>query len=218
MAWHVPEIAHPDVPALDLLTVILGEGHSSRLYRKVREESGLAFAISAFSYTPGDPGILGVDAILDPQNREATQDLILQMIEDVRRDGVTAEELAKGKKIVLSQELASLRTMRGQATDLGTNWFLTRNLNFSREYLDKIQKVTLDDIKRVAVQYLTDENLTIVSLNPKGSLSSKSETAVPAVIGKSKNSSCPTAACAGAGRCAPASDCDVGGVSGRLIS
>ena len=77
------------------------------------------------------------------------------MIEDVRRDGVTAEELAKGKKIVLSQELASLRTMRGQATDLGTNWFLTRNLNFSREYLDKIQKVTLDDIKRVAVQYLT---------------------------------------------------------------
>src|SRR6476661_1209658 len=184
MAWHVPEISHPDVPALDLLTVILGEGHSSRLYRKVREESGLAFAISAFSYTPGDPGILGVDAILDPQNRVATQDLILQMIEDVRRDGVTAEELAKGKKIVLSQELASLRTMRGQATDLGTNWFLTRNLNFSRKYLDKIQKVTLDDIRRVAIQYLTDENLTIVSLNPKGSLRSKSETAVPAVIGQ----------------------------------
>ena len=184
MAWHVPEISHPDVPALDLLTVVLGEGHSSRLYRKAREESGLAFAISAFCYTPGDPGILGIDAILDPQNREATQDLILQMMEDVRRDGVTAEELAKGKKIVLSQELASLRTMRGQATDLGTNWFLTRNLNFSREYLDKIQKVTLDDIKRVAVQYLTDENLTIVSLNPKGSLRSKSETAVPAVIGQ----------------------------------
>ena len=184
MAWHVPEIAHPDVPALDLLTVILGEGHSSRLYRKVREESGLAFAISAFSYTPGDPGILGVDAILDPQNREATQNLILQIMEDVRRDGVTAEESAKGKKIVLSQELASLRTMRGQATDLGTNWFLTRNLNFSREYLDKIQKVTLDDIKRVAVQYLTDENLTIVSLNPRGSLKSKSEAAVPAVIGQ----------------------------------
>jgi zinc protease len=184
MAWHVPEIAHPDVPALDLLTVILGEGHSSRLYRKVREESGLAFSISAFCYTPGDAGILGVDAILDPQNREATQNLILQMLEDVRRDGVIAEELAKGKKIVLSQELASLRTMRGQATDLGTNWFLTRNLNFSREYLDKIQKVTLDDIKRVAVQYLTGENLTIVSLNPKGSLKSKSETAVPAVIGQ----------------------------------
>src|SRR5437764_2076463 len=182
MAWHVPEITHPDVPALDLLSVILGEGHSSRLYRKVREESGLAFSISAFSYTPGDPGILGVDAILDPKNRSAAQSLILQMIEDIRCNGVSAEELAKGKKIALSQELASLRTMRGQATDLGTNWFLTRNLNFGREYLEKVQKVTLDDIKRVAIQYLSEENLTVVSLNPKGSLISKSAVTAPVAI------------------------------------
>src|SRR5437763_1704774 len=166
------------------LSVILGEGHSSRLYRKVREESGLAFSISAFSYTPGDPGILGVDAILDPKNRSAAQSLILQIIEDIRRDGVSAEELAKGKKIALSQELASLRTMRGQATDLGTNWFLTRNLNFGREYLEKVQKVTLDDIKRVAIQYLSEENLTVVSLNPKGSLVSKSALSAPVAIGE----------------------------------
>src|SRR5205809_5404113 len=184
MAWHVPEIAHPDVPALDLLTVILGEGHSSRLYRKVREESGLAFAISAFSYTPGDPGLLGVDAVLDPKNRSAAQSLILQIIGEIRHNGVTAEELAKGKKIALSQELASLRTMRGQATDLGTNWCLTRNLNCGREYLEKVQKVTLDDIKRVAIQYLSEENLTIVSLNPKGSLTSKRDVAAAAATGE----------------------------------
>src|SRR5437588_7517614 len=184
MAWHVPEIAHPDVPALDLLSVILGEGHSSRLYRKVREESGLAFSISAFSYTPGDPGLLGVDAVLDPKNRSAAQSLILQIIEDIRHNGVTAEELAKGKKIALSQELASLRTMRGQATDLGTNWFLTRNLNFGREYLEKVQKVTLDDIKRVAIQYLSEENLNIVSLNPKGALTPKSDVAAAAATGE----------------------------------
>src|SRR5204863_5692336 len=183
MAWHVPEIAHPDVPALDLLAVILGEGHSSRLYRRIREESGLAFAISAFSYTPGDPGILGLDAILDPKNRSAAQELIFHTIEDIRRNGATAEELGKGKKIALSQELASLRTMRGQATDLGTNWFLTRNLNFSREYLEKVQKVTIDDIKRVATQYLSEENLTIVSLNPKGSIAPKKEAATPHTVG-----------------------------------
>src|SRR5438445_689647 len=184
MAWHVPEISHPDVPALDLLSVILGEGHSSRLYHKVREESGLAFSISAFSYTPGDPGLLGVDAVLDPKNRSAAQSLILQIIEDIRRNGVTAEELAKGKKIALSQKLASLRTMRGQATDLGTNWFLTRNLNFGREYLEKVQKVTIDDIKRVAIQYLSEENLTIVSLNPKGALTSRSDVLAPVALGE----------------------------------
>src|SRR5437764_15015520 len=184
MAWHVTEISHPDVPALDLLSVIFGEGHSSRLYGKGREGLGLGFVIPGLCYAPGDPGILGVGAILDPQKRGATQALILQRMENVRRDGVSAEEVAKSKKIVLSQELASLRTMRGQATDLGTNWFLTRNLNFSREYLDKIQKVTLYDIKRVAVHYLTNDNLTVVSLSPMGSLKLKSEVAVPALIGQ----------------------------------
>jgi len=74
--------------------------------------------------------------------------------------------------------------MRGQATDLGTNWFLTRNLNFGREYLEKVQKVTIDDIKRVAIQYLSEENLTIVSLNPKGALTSRSDVLAPVALGE----------------------------------
>src|SRR5438874_8984619 len=48
LAWHIPEVTNPDVPALDLLSTILGDGRSSRLYRRVREEAGLAFRISAF--------------------------------------------------------------------------------------------------------------------------------------------------------------------------
>src|ERR1041384_8190319 len=47
MAWHIPELTNPDVPALDLLSTILGDGRSSRLYRRVREEAGLAFSVSA---------------------------------------------------------------------------------------------------------------------------------------------------------------------------
>src|SRR6185437_3812366 len=80
LAWHVPEITHPDVPALDLLSIILGEGRSSRLYRQVREDRGLAYAVSAFSYTPGDPGILGVDATVDPSKREPAEQLILRIV------------------------------------------------------------------------------------------------------------------------------------------
>ncbi len=184
LAWHVPEVTHPDVPELDLLSVILGDGRSSRLYRRVREEAGLAYAISAFSYTPGDPGLLGVDATVDPKKREAVQQLVLQIIDEVKQAGVTPEELMKAKKKSLSQHLNSLTTMRGQASDTGSNWLLTRNLNFSRDYLDAVQKVTLDDIKRVAAKYLTNENLTVVSLNPKGSLVAKAEAARPVTAGE----------------------------------
>jgi zinc protease len=177
LAWHIPEITHPDVPALDLLSAILGDGRSSRLYRRVREEAGLAFGVSAFSYTPGDPGLLGVDATVDPKKRDAAEQLILQIINEVKQAGVTADELMKAKKMALSHHLDSLTTMRGQASDLGSNWLMTRNLNFSRDYLTAVQKVTLDDVRRVAAKYLVDQNLTVTSLNPKGSLAAKVEAA-----------------------------------------
>src|SRR5437867_4039415 len=184
LAWHIPEVTNPDVPALDLLSSILGDGRSSRLYRRVREEAGLAYSISAFSYTPGDPGLFGIDSIVDPKKREAAEQLVLQIIDEVKQGGVTADELMKAKKISLSHHLGALTTMRGQASDIGSNWLLTRNLNFSRDYLDAAQKVTLDDIKRVAAHYLTNENLTVVSLNPKGSLLAKTEAAKPISAGE----------------------------------
>src|SRR5205807_1449702 len=97
LAWHIPEVTNPDVPALDLFSTMLGP------------------------------------------------------------------------------HLGALTTMRGQASDIGSNWLLTRDLNFSRHYLDAVQKVTLDDIKRVAATYLTENNLTVISLSPKGSLAGKAE-------------------------------------------
>jgi len=186
-AWHIPEVTHPDVPALDLLAGILGDGRSSRLYQRVREQSALAYSVAAFSYTPGDPGVFGVDATVDPKKRDPAEQLILQLIEELKRSGATAAELAKAKKTSLSHHLHALTTMRGQASDLGSNWVLTRNLDFSRDYLAAVQKVTLDDLRRVAAKYLVDQNLTVVSLNPKGSLSGKTverKSAPPADIQK----------------------------------
>jgi zinc protease len=183
LAWHIPELTHPDVPALDLLAGILGDGRSSRLYRRVREQAGLAFSVSAFSYTPGDPGLLGVDATVDPKKRDDAEKLILQIIDEVKQAGVTAEELMKAQKMALSHHLGALTTMRGQASDIGSNWLLTRNLDFSRDYLSAVQKVTLDDVRRVAAKYLVDQNLTVTSLNPKGSLAGKEEVAKPVAAG-----------------------------------
>ena len=177
LAWHIPALTHPDVPALDLLSTILGDGRSSRLYRRVREEAGLVYGISAYSYTPGDPGLLGVEATTEPEKRDATQQVVLEIIAEVAQSGVTAEELAKAKKISLSHHLAALTTMRGQASDLGSNWFLTRNLNFTRDYLDAVQQATGDDLRRVAANYLTPDNLTITSLNPQGALAKQSDAA-----------------------------------------
>ena len=168
LSWHVPGITHPDVPALDVLATVLGDGRSSRFYQRVREQKRLAHAISAFSYVPSEPGLFGIDAMTDPDKREAAETAALEILAEIGRDGISAPELVKAKRVILCNQMNALVTMRGQASDLGSNWLLTGNLDFSRDYLDAVQRVQPEDIARVTRRYLDPENLTIVTLDPAG--------------------------------------------------
>lgn len=184
MAWHIPELTHPDVPALDVLAVVLGSGRSSRMYKRLREDSGHVHSIDAWCYAPGQPGLFGVDAVLDPEKRGVVEAEVLAMLEEVRTSGITEAELEKAKRMSLSHQLGAVTTMRGRASDLGSNWLLTRNLDFSRDYLAAIQRVTVADITRVLARYCTDSNLTVTSLNPLGSLSSTAGKVAVAATGE----------------------------------
>ncbi len=180
LSWHIPNVTHPDVPALDVLATALGEGRSSRLYRQVREERKLVHFISAFSYVPAQPGLFGVDATTDPDKREAAETATREIIAQIQRDGLTAPELEKAKRSILSNQLGALVTMRGQASDIGTNWLLTGNLDFSRDYLQAIQQVSVDDIALVARRYLRDDKCTVCTLDPEG-FGTKAAQAAPVV-------------------------------------
>ena len=166
-AWHVPAVTHPDVPALEVLATALGDGRSARLYRRVRE-TGFAHGASAWSYVPGHPGLFGLDLTTDPDKRAKALEVSFEVIAEVLQRGLEAAEIAKAKKIILANQLHGLSTMRGQANDLGANWMLTGNLNFTRDFLSAIARVTNEDIIRVSRQYLHDQNLTITSVNPTG--------------------------------------------------
>jgi zinc protease len=179
IAWHIPELTHPDVPALDLLALILGDGRSSRLYRRVREELALVHGIHAWCYTPGQPGLFGVETLLDPCQREAALAELFAQIEHLKTDGVTPGELAKALKQALSGHLNNLATTRGRASDIGSNWLLTRSIGFTRDYLIALESVTPADITRVARTYFTERNLTVTSVNPKAGLAAVSQVAPP---------------------------------------
>ena len=166
-AWHVPAVTHPDVPALEVLATALGDGRSARLYRRVRE-TGLAHGASAWSYVPGHPGLFGIDVTSDPNQREKALHASFDVVAEVLHGGLDPRELAKAKKIILANQLHGLSTMRGQASDLGSNWLLTGNLNFTRDFLNAIAAVTNDDIVRIARAHLRESNLTIASVNPPG--------------------------------------------------
>ena len=182
LAWHVPPASHADIPALDVAAVVLGSGRSSQLYKSLREDLAIVHSVDAWCYALTHGGLFGIDAVLDPGKREQVEAEVLRLVAHVREEGVTAQELSKAKKAALSHQLQAVTTMRGRASDLGSNWLLTRNLDFSRDYLAAVQRVTPADIQRVLGRYLNDRNLTVVSLNPTGSLArvKSTETAVTA--------------------------------------
>ena len=85
----------------------------------------------------------------------------------MKKPGVTAAELEKAKRRSLSGHLSSLTTMRGKASDLGSNWLLTRNLNFSNEYLAAAPARDGGGYRSASCTPISyDNNLTISSLNP----------------------------------------------------
>ncbi len=170
LAWHIPSVTHPDVYPLDVLAIVLGQGNSSRLYRELRQKRGLVLGIDAGSYTPGYPGIFVIEATADPAKREAAIAGIREQVKELVQQPITEEELHKAIKMSTSSHLERLKTMQGQASDIAQNEFLVGDPNFSDVYLENLRKVTRDDLQRVIQTYFTDNNLTITTLNPPGTL------------------------------------------------
>ncbi len=169
LAWHTPDIRHADTPALDVLSTLLGSGRSSRLYQAVREKANLVHSVNAWIYTPSMAGLFGVSAVCDGERFAAARDLILAELDRMKTDLVGASELAKAVKQFTAATLSTRKTMEGQAQDLGSNWMVARDLNFSERYLAAVRQLTPEDIRVVANRYLVESGRTVYALLPKGS-------------------------------------------------
>jgi zinc protease len=168
MSWHIPDVRHPDMPLLDVLATLLGNGRSSRLFRQVRETQGLVNSVDAWTYSPGGAGLFGMSAVVDADKFAPARDAMLAELDKMKSELVTAEELTKAVKQFTAATLSARKTMSGQAQDLGGSWIAASDLNFSRRYLDAVKRITPADLQRVARTYLTEQNRTMYALLPTG--------------------------------------------------
>ncbi len=167
IGFHIPSISDPDVPALDVLAQILGQGRSSRLYSSLRMQQRLVNSISAYSMTPKDPGLFLVSSSLEAKDIDPALKEILEQTFLVCFEPVSVEELKKAKTQIESDFIYQQQTVQGQARELGYYEAIVGDLSFGEKYLDRLRRVRTEDVLRVARTYLRPGNLTLGSLVPK---------------------------------------------------
>lgn len=160
--YHMPGRFHDDYHAADLLSDILSRGHSSRLYNKLVKEKEIFTNISSFVMGTIDPGQLVISGrVKDGVKLEEAEMEVGYIIQEVIHEGVTETELEKVKNQAESTlEFGEVEVMN-RAMNLAFS-ALSGDVNLVNKEKEKIDAVTVSDIKRLAKTILTEQNSSVL--------------------------------------------------------
>jgi zinc protease len=174
VGWHIPEAKAKDIYALQVASIMLGAGESSRLKLRLKAvdpktKAPLAIDGGMQSVVREDPGMtIALAAFLDPSQADPVEAAIFDEIGKLATKGPSAEELRKAKNQVQSGFTFSLEHAQGLAEAIGRSWILTGDATKFMRDVDEIEKVTVGDVQRVVKQYCSPERATVVVIPPKG--------------------------------------------------
>ncbi|EGO63212.1 M16 family metallopeptidase [Acetonema longum] len=155
-----------DLYAVHILNNILGGSMSSRLFQSIREERGLAYSVYSYQTNYSDAGLLTVYAGTRPDNTKQVVDLILQNLAQIKDTGVSAAELAKAREQLKGNLFLGLESSSSRMSRLGTTEVTISKYVTLDEVIEKINKVSLDDIKAVCGKLFTPQTMSCTILGP----------------------------------------------------
>jgi len=156
---------HQDRFAVDLMSTILGEGMSSRLFTEIREKRGLAYDIHSYADHFADSGAVIVYAGIDSSRVDGAIKAILEELSKIK-EPVSDAELSKAREMAKGRLLLSLESSRNVASWLGAQELLTQRILSPDEVIARVEAVTIDDIKRVARELFVGEKLNLAVVGP----------------------------------------------------
>lgn len=161
------EMTSPDMYALDLLSTIMGGGESSILTERLRDEKQLVTGVGAGDDTPTyATGTFEVDMTLDPKNIEAAKAEVLKVIEEVKDKPIDAARIERAKTQMRVEQVRNKLTSEGLASDLALNYMHTRDPHFGDLYVQRVEKVTAEQLQDVARRYLVPSRLLTTAMVP----------------------------------------------------
>jgi len=168
MAYRSPAQGTADFYALEMLSTLLSRGESSRLNKEVKDKKQKALFIGAFPLPMEDPGIsimFGVTSVgVTPEDLEGA---IQAEIERVKTELISEQEMQKLRNQIENDFVSQNGSIAGIAENLSTYHMFFGDADLINEELDRYMKVTREDLRRVAKQYLADDNRVVLYYLPE---------------------------------------------------
>ena len=177
MGFRTIKLTDPDLYALDVLAIVMGDGRTSRLYQEIRDKKGLVLSISTGSWTPTFvKGQFFITMSLSHENLSDAIEAVWEELSDVKNNLISEESLQRAKNKVIADYIFSQESAQSQARQLATDWAATGDPYFGESYVSRIKEVNDEDIRKVARKYFKKDALTLAVIKPHQDESNAQET------------------------------------------
>lgn len=161
LGFPAPGIKSPDYPPMKILSTVLGEGLSSRLWVELRERRGLAYELGSLYPELEGPSHMIEYMVTTPKQLREGQKRIFKEIERIRSERISNSELDDAKRRLIGAYLLEHETNKGRALNLGLAELIGGGYQYDLQTVERIRRVTADDVLRVAHSYLKDYTLVV---------------------------------------------------------
>jgi zinc protease len=173
IVYHIPQSLTPDADALSVLATVLSSGRSSRMYDVIVRQKQLSSSVTAYAPESRGPGLFRVSGTVMPGKSVADlEKAIYEEIERVKAGPIEAWEIDKARNQALRGFVASLGSSLSRAILLSQLAVYYNDPGLINTRYQRLSSITAADVQRVARQYLTPENRSVVITNPRPAASS----------------------------------------------
>ena len=157
-----------DIYAMHIFNNILGGGLSSHLFQEIREQRGLAYSVFSYHSTYVDTGLFSIYAGTSPINTQEVIACILEELREFKQKGISAEELERTKAQIKGGLYLGLEAVSSRMSRLGKTELTYNRVLSPEEVVEKLEKVTLEDVLRVIGRLWQKDKISIMTLGPGG--------------------------------------------------
>lgn len=146
---------------LSIFSTLFGGGVSSRLFQKIREDAGLTYSIYSYTSSFLNAGLFSVFSALNPGQLEEVLQMVMEECNHAKNFSITSDELYTTKEHLKSSIILGLESSSSRMSNLGKSKLLLNKVRTADEIIEKINKVTEEDVRKVVGEVMNYKNLSL---------------------------------------------------------